>query len=122
MNVDRAQIKYMQKLIGSTLSLFSYLDTIVKDFLPDHVTLISGGHNIQEPVGSHDKKIIHCSCFIRGREGVESTSAERNSPPLNIERFQLAVVLTKTLLDHEFCNIWVGLPTGLKRKKRFEST
>lgn len=74
MNVDSVQIKYMENLTDSTLSPFSYLDTIVKDFLPDHVTLISGGHNIQEPVGSHDKKTFHSSCFIRGREGVESTA------------------------------------------------
>lgn len=51
---------------------------------------------------------------------MESTSAERNRSPLNIERFQLAVVSTKTLLVHEFCNIWVGLPTGFK--KTYEST
>lgn len=34
----------------------SYLNTIVKDFLPDHVTLFSCGDNIQEPVRSENKK------------------------------------------------------------------
>lgn len=48
------QIVY--KLTDSTLFSLSYLNTIVKDFLPDHVTLISCGDNIQESVRSENKK------------------------------------------------------------------
>lgn len=40
--------------------------------------------------------------------------------PLDVERFQLAVVLSKALLLHELLNIWVGLPVGKKRKKQFQ--
>lgn len=34
--------------------------------------------------------------------------------PLDVERFQLAVVLSKALLLHKLLNIWVGLPAGRK--------
>lgn len=111
-NGDKALFKCLYKLTDSTLSPFSYLNTVVKDFLPDHVTLISCGDYIQKPVRSKDKKTINSSCFKTGIECVEPTLAEGNSPPLNIERFQFAVVATKTLLIHELCNIWVGSPTG----------
>lgn len=39
--------------------------------------------------------------------------------PLDIERFQLAVVLSKTLLNHELLNVWVGLPAGQKQQLTF---
>lgn len=51
-----AQIKCLYKLTESTPLPLSYLNTIVKDFLPDHVTLSSFGDNIKEPVNKKTRK------------------------------------------------------------------
>ena len=43
--------KYYTTLVYLTWKLpFSYLNTVVKDLLPDHVALLGSGHDIQESI------------------------------------------------------------------------
>lgn len=57
-NRDKTQIKHTYELTDTKCSHFhtSYLNAIVEDFLPDHVTFISCGHNVQQPARSKDEK------------------------------------------------------------------
>lgn len=41
---------------------------------------------------------------------------ECNNVLLDVERLQLAVVLTKALLLHELLDIWVGLPADQRSR------
>lgn len=90
----------------------SYLDTVVKDLLPDHVALIGGFYYVEQPevgFGSHVNVV--------GLEALRAELEWRWNLPLNIVGFQFAVVLAKALLHHKFLNVRVWLPKG-KNKNR----
>lgn len=59
--------------------------------------------------GKISKRLIS-STSSRRRE--TRLSCSTGSTPLDIEGFQLAVVLSKAVLLHELLNVWIGLPAG----------
>lgn len=95
----------------------THLNTIVKDLLPDHVAFISGGHNVQEPVMKKTNKTeLFLSC-TNSRMVSDQTYFSTCNTLLDVERFQLAVVLSKAVLLHELLNVRVGPPAGKKQQQ-----
>lgn len=89
----------------------SYLNTIVKDLLPDHVALIGGFYNVKEP-----EVILEAYVRDTGLKVLHARFSWGWSPlPLNIVGFQFAVIFAKALLVHKSLNVRVWFPKGCKK-------
>lgn len=54
--------------------LFSYLNTIVKDLLPDHVALFGSGDDVQKSVRSKTGRKHYFAFIFRNREHTADSS------------------------------------------------